>query len=134
MLDLRFIRENIDLVREALVKRRDSAPLDEILELDTTRRQKVTELEDLRRARKETARKRTAADEGRRLRAKIRELEEEVRSLDTRLEELLLQVPNLPRPPCRWAPAKRITSWCAPGESRGASISSQPPTGNWGRP
>jgi len=97
MLDLRFIRENIDLVREALVKRRDSAPLDEILELDRERRQKVTELEDLRRARKETARKRTAADEGRRLRTQIKELEEEVRSLDTRLEELLLQVPNIPQ-------------------------------------
>ena len=97
MLDLRFIRENIDLVREALVKRRDSAPLDEILELDRERRQKVTELEDLRRARKDTARKRTAADEGRRLRTQIKELEEEVRSLDTRLEELLLQVPNIPQ-------------------------------------
>ena len=97
MLDLRFIRENIDLVREALVKRRDSAPLDEIIKLDRERRQKVTELEDLRRARKETARKRTAADEGRRLRTQIKELEEEVRSLDTRLEELLLQVPNIPQ-------------------------------------
>jgi len=97
MLDLRFIRENVDLVREALVKRRDSAPLDEILELDRERRQKVTELEDLRRARKDTARKRTAADEGRRLRTQIKELEEEVRSLDTRLEELLLQVPNIPQ-------------------------------------
>jgi seryl-tRNA synthetase len=97
MLDLRFIRENVDLVREALVKRQDSAPLDEILELDRERRQKVTELEDLRRARKNAARKRTAADEGRRLRTKIKELEEEARSLDTNLEELLLQVPNLPQ-------------------------------------
>jgi len=34
MLDLKFIRENPDLVREALEKRQDSAPLDEILELD----------------------------------------------------------------------------------------------------
>jgi seryl-tRNA synthetase len=97
MLDLRFIRENVDLVREALVKRQDSAPLDEILELDRERRQKVTELEDLRRARKNAARKRTAADEGRRLRTKIKELEEEARSLYTNLEELLLQVPNLPQ-------------------------------------
>jgi seryl-tRNA synthetase len=98
MLDLRFIRENVDLIREALARRRDSAPLDEILELDASRRHKVTELEDLRRARKDTARKRTAAaDEGRRLRTKIKEMEDEVRSLDTRLEELLLQVPNLPQ-------------------------------------
>ena len=98
MLDLRFIRENIDLVREAAAKRKDSAPLDEILELDAKRRQRVTELEDLRHARKETARKKTAAEEGRKLRTKIKELEEKVRNLDTRLEELLLQVPNIPQP------------------------------------
>jgi seryl-tRNA synthetase len=98
MLDLKFIRDNIDLVREAVARRKDSAPLDEILKLDAERRQRVTELEDLRRARKETARKRIAADEGRKLRTKIKELEDEVRNLDTRLEELLLQVPNVPQP------------------------------------
>jgi len=99
MLDLKFIRENIDLVREAIAKRQDSAPLDEILELDLERRQRVTELEDLRHARKETAReKKTAADKGRDLRTKIRGLEEEVRNLDKQLEELLLQVPNIPQP------------------------------------
>jgi seryl-tRNA synthetase len=98
MLDLKFIRDNIDLVREAVARRKDSAPLDEILKLDAERRQRVTELEDLRRARKETARKRIAADEGRKLRSKIKELEDEVRNLDTRLEELLLQVPNVPQP------------------------------------
>ncbi len=100
MLDLRFIRENIELVREAIAERQDSVPLDEILELDVKRRQRVTELEDLRHARKEAAqeRKTAAAEEGRKLRTKIRELEEEVRGLDTKLEELLLQVPNIPQP------------------------------------
>ena len=98
MLDLKFIRENIDLVREAVAKRKDSAPLDEILKLDAERRQRVTELEDLRHARKETARKKTAAEEGRTLRTKIKELEEEVRNRDMKLEELLLQVPNIPQP------------------------------------
>jgi len=98
MLDLKFIRDNIDSVIEAVARRKDSAPLDEILKLDTERRQRVTELEDLRHARKETARKKTAAEEGRKLRTKIKELEEKVRNLDTRLEELLLQVPNIPQP------------------------------------
>ena len=98
MLDLKFIRENVDLVREAIAKRQDSARLDEILELDSKRRQKVTELEDLRHARKEAARKKMAAEEGRNLRTRIREREEEVRKLDKKLEELLLQVPNIPQP------------------------------------
>ena len=94
MLDLKFIRENTDLVREAIAKRQDSAPLDEILELDAERRQKVLELDSLRHVRKEASRekKQAAASEGRDLRTRIRELEEEVRNLDTQLEELLLQV------------------------------------------
>ncbi|MBA7477141.1 Serine--tRNA ligase [subsurface metagenome] len=100
MLDLKFIRENIDLVRQAVANRQDSAPLDEILQLDSERRYKILELEGLRHARKETARERRASEEtinaGRELRAKIRALEEEVRSLDKQLEELLLQVPNIP--------------------------------------
>jgi len=100
MLDLKFIRDNTDLVRQALANRQDTAPLDEILELDRARRQEVTELENLRHARKETARERKAAsaEEGRALRDQIRELEQEVRSLDKQLEELLLQVPNAPHP------------------------------------
>jgi seryl-tRNA synthetase len=98
MLDLKFIRENAELVREAIARRKDSVPLDEILELDGRRRQQVTELEELRRARKEVARQKTTADEGRTLRNQIKEREEEVRNLDTRLEALLLQVPNIPQP------------------------------------
>jgi seryl-tRNA synthetase len=98
MLDLKFIRENIDLVREAVAKRRDSAPLDEILKLDAEHRQKVLELEGLRHARKQAAKERKSINEGRDLRSKIRELEEEVRNLDEQLEGLLMQVPNIPQP------------------------------------
>jgi len=98
MLDLKFIRENIDLVRQAVASRQDSAPLDEILQLDLERRQKVLELESFRHVRKEAAqeRKAEATTEGRSLRIKIKALEEEVRSLDKQLQELLLQVPNIP--------------------------------------
>ena len=102
MLDLKFIRENIDLVRQGVENRLDTAPLDEILELDQERRQKVLELESLRHQRRQVARVRKAdketIEEGRDLRAMIKGLEEEVRSLDNQLEELLLQVPNIPHP------------------------------------
>ena len=100
MLDLRFIRENTELVRQAIANRQDSAPLDEILGLDRARRNKINELEDLRHMRKEAARERKAvsADEGRDLRLRIRDLEEEVRTLEKQVEELLLQLPNIPHP------------------------------------
>jgi seryl-tRNA synthetase len=102
MLDLKFIRDNLDLVREAVRKRNDSAPLDEILELDTERRKKIVELEDLRHERKSASKQRKqdqeSAEEGRDLRNMIRSLEEEVRNLDNQLTDLLLQVPNIPNP------------------------------------
>ena len=102
MLDLKFIRDNLRLVKESLEKRRDSAPLDEILELDSERRLKILELESLRHERKEASRERKmdeeTVEEGRDLRVMIRSLEEEVRLLDEQLRELLLQVPNMPHP------------------------------------
>ena len=100
MLDLKFIRENIDQVRQGIANRQNVTPLDEILQLDAARRQKIAGLEDLRHTRKEVAREkaRVSSDKGRDLRAKIKALEEEVRDLDEQLEDLLLQVPNLPQP------------------------------------
>lgn len=100
MLDLKYIRENTDEVRKALSNRQDNAPLDEILEIDAERRHKIVELEDLRHARKEASKERKtdkeSAEEGRDLRAMIKSLEDEVRVLETQLEELLLKVPNIP--------------------------------------
>jgi len=102
MLDLKFIRDNTNLVQKALKDRQDSAPIDDILQLDSERRQKLIELESLRHARKEAARERKTdsetINEGRDLRVMIRELEEEVRQLDSQLEDLLLRVPNIPQP------------------------------------
>jgi len=99
MLDIKYIRENPDEVRRAIENRHDSAPIDEILKLDTERRQKVGELDSLRQQRKEVSKEREKAQErGRALRAEIQAKEEEVRRLDERLNDLLLQVPNIPRP------------------------------------
>ena len=100
MLDLKFIRDNIDQVRAAMSNRNTAVPLDEILQLDVDRRQKITELEDLRRQRKESSRERktdkASTEEGRDLREMIKSLEDEARNLDEQLHELLLQVPNMP--------------------------------------
>ncbi len=102
MLDIKFIRDNTDQVRKAIENRQDTTPLDEIMELDAERRRKLLELESLRHQKKQAARKRQSdkatIEEGRDLRAMIRGLEDEVRGLDSQLEELLLQVPNIPHP------------------------------------
>ncbi len=98
MLDLRFIRENPDLVRQAMANRGDSAPVEEILALDTERRRRVGELDSLRGERKELSKQREKAQQrGRELRALIQTAEEEVRQLDEKLAKLLLTVPNIPQ-------------------------------------
>jgi seryl-tRNA synthetase len=102
MLDLKFIRDNVELVRQAMADRQEIVPLNEILEFESERRHKLLELENLRHQRKEAAREKkadqTAIASGRDLRAMIREHEEAVRVIDERIENLLLQLPNIPHP------------------------------------
>ena len=93
MFDLKLIREYPAIVREALGHRKDTADIDEIIKLDQERRQKITQLEELRRSRKGG---KMAPEEGRRLRDSINALEIEANALDDKLKELLLRVPNMP--------------------------------------
>ncbi len=106
MLSLQFIRDHPDLVRESLRKRHETAPVEEILELDVRRRQLLQQLEAMRaeqnRASAEIAKvkdKATVADkiaELRQLSQRIKELEPTIKEIDERLEQLLLLVPNIP--------------------------------------
>ncbi|MBU1133527.1 MAG: serine--tRNA ligase, partial [Candidatus Omnitrophica bacterium] len=48
MLDIKFIRQNAQLVREALSARGDDFDLDQFLELDEKRRSSIKEIDDLR--------------------------------------------------------------------------------------
>ena len=69
MLDLKFIRENPELVKKAIENRHDSAPIDEILRLDIERRQGIIKLDNLRQERKSVSKDREQAPErGRALR------------------------------------------------------------------
>ena len=48
MLDLKFIRENPELVRQAIKNKNDKADIDRILELDAGRRGIISEVEQLK--------------------------------------------------------------------------------------
>ena len=48
MLDRKFIRENVDLVKQSLIDRNLKLDLDEFISLDESRRKFLTEIEDLR--------------------------------------------------------------------------------------
>jgi seryl-tRNA synthetase len=93
MFDLKLIRDNPDMVKESLAHRKDTAPIDEILKLDQERRKNITELEELRRARKGG---KMDPEAGRKLRDQINTLEAASSDLDEKLKDLLLGVPNMP--------------------------------------
>lgn len=106
MLDLRFIREHPDEVREALVKLNSPGPIDEILALDTQRRDLLAKADSLKHQRnvvsKEIGRmkERDAALIGkmRDVGARIKELDGELNQVEQDLDNLLLLVPNMPDP------------------------------------
>lgn len=107
MFDLKLIREQPDRVREALRKRQqDPAVVDEILAADEMRRKTLAELEALRNQRntasKEIGRMKDESEREKRkaqvreINARIEVLEKEVAEVETRLNALVVQVPNLP--------------------------------------
>ncbi len=101
MLDIKLIRDNPDLVRQAIANRHDKAPLDELIQVDAERRKKTTELEDLRRVHKEASKQRqqdeASLTAGRQRREQMKNLEETVTQLDEQIKNLLLQLPNIPQ-------------------------------------
>ncbi len=108
MLDLTFIREHPDVVRQALIALNMTAPLDQVLELDEERRRLVAEVESLRARRnavsKEIGRMKDANARAAKI-AEMREvgdaisrLDERLHIVDQELREALLQIPNLPHP------------------------------------
>ncbi|NLA27469.1 MAG: serine--tRNA ligase [Firmicutes bacterium] len=109
MLDLKFIREHPEIVREAIIQKNEPADLERLLELDQERRlllQEADELKQLRnRVSKEIGRtgKNCAAaqqkkEEMRQVSGKIKKLDEELRRVDAGMEHIMLRLPNIPDP------------------------------------
>jgi len=106
MLDIRKIRQDPALVREALRRLHTEAPIDEILELDSRRREILQELEGLRHERKtsseqigrmkDAAERQPLIEAVREVNSRIEALETDLRSVDERLETAMYLVPNLP--------------------------------------
>ncbi|MDD5338785.1 MAG: serine--tRNA ligase [Dehalococcoidales bacterium] len=100
MLDIKIIRENPGLVKKAMDNRHESsAIIDDILRIDTDRRQNISKLDGLRQERKtiSSTEREKAQERGRALREEIQAMEEEVNKLDAQMQDLLLQVPNIPQ-------------------------------------
>ena len=106
MLSLQFIRENPDLVREALQKRQFSEPIDGVLALDERRRSLLTDVEALRARRNEVSKQigktgekpPQVIEEMRQIGDRIKALDEQAGAIEEQLNDLLLRIPNIPHP------------------------------------
>lgn len=107
MLDIKRIRMNPEEVKEALDKRHEDYPIEEVLDLDKKRRELLSEVEDMKARQNQVSKeipklKKEGKDasevikEMRDLSGRIKELDKEVKDIDKSLKELLLEIPNTP--------------------------------------
>jgi len=107
MLDMRFIRENPEVLEEAMKKRNMESPVKKFQELDDKRRDLLYEAEQLKHKRNVNSDKigelkrngEDASDlisEMQDVSARIKELDQQVAEVEAELNELLLSIPNIP--------------------------------------
>lgn len=107
MLDLKFIRENPDLVKRAIGLKGERDNIDEILKLDERRRELIKKGDALKARRNDVTEeianlKKQGKDatelieEMRKVSDEIKTIDSELREIENRLENLLLWVPNIP--------------------------------------
>ncbi len=102
MLDIQFIRENINVVKDAAAAKNVAVDVDQLLELDHKRRELLQQVEKLRKARNETAAQMKNGQpspeliaEGKRIKESLSQLEAELEPTENEYQILLKSVPNV---------------------------------------
>lgn len=106
MLDIKFIRENKELVRDAARKKHIDFNVEKLLDLDETRRKLIQETEEFRAEQnvvseriskiKDEKDKAELIDEMRIFKEKFAQKEKELKTANEQWQNLMLQVPNIP--------------------------------------
>lgn len=107
MLDIKFIRENTELVKQSLKNRNLKLDLDNLIKIDDVRRDSLSRLEDLRAKRnkandeisallKEKKDTKEKINSMKTISAQIGQLDDEVKVAELELSNILLTIPNVP--------------------------------------
>ena len=104
MLSIELIRNEPEMVREAIGSRGEVAPIERVLELDKKRRTAIVEADGLRARRNEVSKQLSRTkerpseliEEMRKVGARVKELEEEIRTVEQETNSILLTIPNIP--------------------------------------
>jgi len=99
MLDIKFIRENKELVQNGVKNKNISTHIDvdHILEIDARYRELLAKVESLRAERNRLARERDI-EGGRRIKDELQKYENALAALSEELHRFLLAIPNIPKP------------------------------------
>jgi len=109
MLEIKYVRQNLTEVYEALEKRGDTAALDTFQTEDARRRGILAEIEDLRHRRNKVsdeiaALKKQGQDaqnlvlEMREVSARVKTLEQDLTASEEKINDILIMLPNIPHP------------------------------------
>jgi len=99
MLDIKFIRDNPDIVKKAVKNKKANVDVDELLEIDKKRRQLMESSEALKaeqNSRSKGPQSSESIAELKKLKEKFKELEDGLTEIEHRFHELMLKVPNIP--------------------------------------
>src|SRR5258708_674979 len=94
MLDVKFIRENPDKVKEACEKKGAKVNIDEFLDVDGKRRKMMATIEELRA--KQNKITKDNIEEGKKLKEEIKKIQPEFDEVTRQWEKMLYQFPNIP--------------------------------------
>lgn len=108
MLDIKFVRDNLDVVKTMLKNRNNSLNLDGFIELEKKRREILSETEQLKTQRNAVSKKIGAmkkagedtteiSSQMREVGNKISELDNNLRDVENELRDILLHIPNIPK-------------------------------------
>lgn len=101
MLDIKFIRENKELVTQNCANRRVKVDIDKLLELDEKRRQYLKQVDELRATRNQNSKGKPTEEEIQKMRAvgdEIKKIEVDLANIETEYKNYLMAVPNLTHP------------------------------------
>jgi seryl-tRNA synthetase len=107
VLDIKFIRQNPEIVKEALKKRGIGAAFDDFMKMDEEKRNLLFEVEKLKNIRNQESeeiarRKKTGENvddlilKMRQVSQNIKEMDDKINALEAELQKILLTIPNIP--------------------------------------
>ena len=102
MLDVKFIRDNLELVKKSTKEKGYKIDIEKILTLDDKRKKELARVEELRRQRNENAAKMKSGKpsaelvaEGKRVKEELAGLEEDLTKVESEFKDALKSVPNI---------------------------------------